>query len=74
MKSFYHAYRAYERQVGMGVFSSTSPNASGKQSPIHERFLAGLGDILIRAGSTLKRRWSSQPTMGGSPALGKLNR
>lgn len=51
MMSLYQAYQAYERRVMRGEFALRVAAAS------RQPFLARLGDLLIRAGAGLKRRY-----------------
>lgn len=57
MRSFLHAYEAYERRVIRGEFP-THPKKSLRKDSQVALLLAGMGDILIRTGMTLKQRYS----------------
>jgi hypothetical protein len=74
MDSLYHAYQSYERQVVKGIFCTRKPKTAASLSSTFECFLADLGDMLIRVGHRLKRRCEIRQTVGGSTALGKLDR
>jgi hypothetical protein len=70
MKSLYHAYQAYEAKVERGEFSvrASSKSSGGR---IHlELILVQLGELLIRAGLKLKRRYTTGKTMAWSPMTG----
>ncbi len=71
MKSYFHAYQAYEKQVEKGVYVS-SIQTSGPSAGDH--LLASTGDLLIRIGNKMRERYETKHTLSGSPVLGKLNR
>jgi hypothetical protein len=69
MKSFYHAYEAYERRVIRGEFDTVLRKAVKPSSP-REPLLAQLGDLLIHTGLRLKRRYAAGKPMAWSPLTG----
>ncbi len=71
MESFYQAYQAYESQVEKGIFY---PPARKAKSLFQKRLLAGVGVVLMRVGSNLKRRRAAPRKLGGVHVLGKLDR
>jgi hypothetical protein len=70
MKSLYHAYETYERRVVRGEFSTRRPARAHNRSTLHEPVLAQLGDLLIRTGLKLKRRYTNGKPMAWSPMTG----
>ncbi len=71
MKSYYHAYQAYEKQVEKGIYTA-SIQLDGASAGDH--LLASAGDVLIRIGSKMRERYETRHAPLGSPVLGKLNR
>jgi hypothetical protein len=69
MKSLYDAYQAYERRVIRGEFDKTS-RAAANRPALHEPLLAQVGDLLIRTGLKLKRRYAAGKPMAWSPLTG----
>jgi hypothetical protein len=69
MKSFYNAYQAYERRVIRGELDNTPRIAVDRPAP-REPLLAQFGDLLIRTGLRLKRRYAAGKTMAWSPMTG----
>jgi hypothetical protein len=69
MKSLYDAYQAYERRVMRGEFDQTSRKAANRTVP-RDPLLAQLGDLLIRTGLKLKRRYAAGKPMAWSPMTG----
>jgi hypothetical protein len=74
MESLYHAYQNYERQVAMGMFCARRPRTRPRAFHSLDCLLADLGDLFIQAGNKLKRGCGTKQMVGGSPAVGKLNR
>ena len=70
MESLYQAYEAYERRVMRGEFSTRRPARVNNRSIPHEPLLAQFGDLLIRAGLKLKRRYTTGKPMAWSPMTG----
>jgi hypothetical protein len=70
MESLYHAYEAYEHRVMRGEFSARRPARAHNSSTAHEPLLAQFGDLLIRLGLKLKRRYASGKPMAWSPMTG----
>jgi hypothetical protein len=69
MKSLYHAYEAYERRVIRGELD-TIPRKAVKHPAPREPLLAQVGDLLIRTGLKLKRRYAAGKPMAWSPLTG----
>jgi hypothetical protein len=69
MKSLYNAYQAYERRVIRGEFDKIPRIAVNRSAP-RESLLAQFGDLLIRTGLRLKRRYSGGKPMAWSPMTG----
>jgi hypothetical protein len=70
MGSLYHAYEAYERRVMRGEFSNHRLARATNKSTSREPILARFGDLLIRTGLKLKRRYATGMPMAWSPMTG----
>jgi hypothetical protein len=70
MLSLYHAYQAYERRHIEGEFDNPAPRKPRLSARFYTTFLSGLGDLLIRAGLSLKRRCAAGRAMTLSPLSG----
>ena len=70
MKSFYQAYQAYERRAVRGEFFATRSKGLQRTSVPHEPFLAQFGDLLVRLGLKLKRRYTTGKPMAWLPLTG----
>jgi hypothetical protein len=69
MKSFYHAYLAYETRVIRGEmdgYAAKKTNRPEMTKPLFTR----LGDLLIQVGMRLKRRQVAGKPMAWSPLTG----
>jgi len=69
MKSFYHAYQAYELRVIRGEMDWNTGRRT-KRPGMQEPLLARLGDLLIQAGLQLKRQQVAGKPMAWSPLTG----
>jgi len=69
MKSLYNAYQAYERRVIRGEFDN-APGKAVNQPASREPLLVQFGDLLIRTGLRLKRRYAVGKSMAWSPMTG----
>jgi hypothetical protein len=70
MESLYQAYQAYERRAERGEFFTYRPAEAYNKSASHEPILARFGDLLIRIGLKLKRRYAIGKPMAWSPMTG----
>ena len=69
MKSFYHAYQAYERRVIRGEFDDLPRKTKNRSNPI-EPLLSQLGDLLIQMGLKLKQQHATSKPLAWSPMIG----
>jgi hypothetical protein len=70
MKSYLHAYEAYERQVMLGAFGHYPKAKNARRADRFSALLLALGDLLIRLGTGLKQRQAAGRAMHLSPLSG----
>jgi hypothetical protein len=70
MESLYQAYQAYERRVERGEFSAQRQAETYLPFAVREPLMAKFGDLLIRAGLKLKRRYTAGKPMAWSVMTG----
>jgi hypothetical protein len=70
MESLYQAYQAYERRVLHGEFTTRRARQVYIQTTFREPVLSKIGDLLIRTGLRLKRRYAAGKPMAWSPMTG----
>ena len=69
MNSIYNAYQSYEQRAARGEFDGAPKQAAGKPA-LREPLMVRLGDLLIRTGLRLKRRYAAGKSMAWSPLTG----
>jgi hypothetical protein len=70
MESLYQAYQAYERRVLRGEFSTRRARHLHIQTAFGEPVLSKIGDLLIRTGLRMKRRYATGKPLAWSHMTG----